>query len=517
MVVSLLLHRSSLARSTTLSSTVTIWCVFHVDYTDTSPSHRSRTAQRHQVPRPTRSRHSVRFSLILRCHCALCLQHTTLPQQAPLCNSPSRSFCSCVLLNNPSGAQFHSDFVKTSVKHRPPATQETRWQTRSLMPQRSSLLPSSSSVASSPVLPPAAPSVSAVPVVVTFAPLSHARSSTVHHRRHQVSRFKLSLLSLPRQVCHSHPLQRRPCSDMLVSPKWECTPLVQQLAGTHPAIGADPRAGRGPLPKPRPVVLPLVSFGQAKPAGLGHIHNAESDLMHHQYRLSILQWNPGPARRNPTQITAATCGRFHAVILQEASDHVPHITDRTAATRTSPSCSTRTPFEPNPAVFAFNEASTSKETWDMVILIVRGLLRRPSLSGTPTVTFCSVQIHNIVAKKRDASTDLLRRLRGYMHQHNVDFIGGDFSMSAFSTVGDVFSDSEFAARGNSLLWGLGGLNDTCRECTGFLIMPWRPYEWRVDAHACFKFDNAELGFGPRDQTAHFPVYLPLRTSNLAWP
>ena len=30
---SLLLHRYSLALSATLSSTVTIWCVFHVDYT----------------------------------------------------------------------------------------------------------------------------------------------------------------------------------------------------------------------------------------------------------------------------------------------------------------------------------------------------------------------------------------------------------------------------------------------------------------------------------------------------
>ena len=27
---------------------------------------------------------------------------------------------------------------------------------------------------------------------------------------------------------------------------------------------------------------------------------------------------------------------------------------------------------------------------------------------------------------------------GYMREHNVDFIGGDFDMSAFSKVGDVF-------------------------------------------------------------------------------
>ena len=120
-------------------------------------------------------------------------------------------------------------------------------------------------------------------------------------------------------------------------------------------------------------------------------------------------------------------------------------------------------------------------------------------------------------KKRDASTDLLRRLLGYMKQHNVDFIGGDFNMSAFSTVGDVFSDTEFSAPGNSFLWGLGALEEPNRERTGFLIMPKRPYDWRVDTHGCYKFDNAALGFGPRDQTAHLPVFLHLRTTNLPGP
>ena len=40
-------------------------------------------------------------------------------------------------------------------------------------------------------------------------------------------------------------------------------------------------------------------------------------------------------------------------------------------------------------------------------------------------------------------------------------------------------------------------------------MPKRPYEWRVDTHGCYEFDNAALSFGPRDQTAHFPVFLHL--------
>ena len=86
-------------------------------------------------------------------------------------------------------------------------------------------------------------------------------------------------------------------------------------------------------------------------------------------------------------------------------------------------------------------------------------------------------------------------------------------MNAFSTDGEVFADSEFAAPGNSLLWGLGALDDTRRECTGFLIMPKSPCEWRVDAHGCYKFNNADLGFGPHDQTAHFPAFFHLRSTN----
>ena len=48
-------------------------------------------------------------------------------------------------------------------------------------------------------------------------------------------------------------------------------------------------------------------------------------------------------------------------------------------------------------------------------------------------------------------------------------------------------------------------------------MPKQPYEWRIDAHGCHKHDNAELDFGPCDQTAHLPVFLHLRTTNLPGP
>ena len=97
-----------------------------------------------------------------------------------------------------------------------------------------------------------------------------------------------------------------------------------------------------------------------------------------------------------------------------------------------------------------------------------------------------------------------------MKQHNVDFIGDDFNMSALS------SCPEFSAPGNSFLFGLGALEEQYRERTGFLIMPKCPYEWRMD-HGCYKFDNAALGFGPRDQSAHIPVFLHLRTTNLPGP
>ena len=45
----------------------------------------------------------------------------------------------------------------------------------------------------------------------------------------------------------------------------------------------------------------------------------------------------------------------------------------------------------------------------------------------------------------------------------------------------------------------------------------RPYEWRVDSQGCYKYDNAALGFGHRDQTAHLLVLLHLRTTNLPGP
>ena len=133
----------------------------------------------------------------------------------------------------------------------------------------------------------------------------------------------------------------------------------------------DPRAETGPFPKPRALVLPLVHFGQSKPEGHSGIDKADSDLMDHQFRLSLRQWNPGPARRNPSNIVSAACGKFHAVILQEASDHVPHISDQFIAYTGNTDLAillNKDTFEPDPKVLTFKVDSTSKGTWGMVLL-----------------------------------------------------------------------------------------------------------------------------------------------------
>ena len=298
------------------------------------------------------------------------------------------------------------------------------------------------------------------------------------------------------------------CSRLQVPPTWEhpVRPAGAKrsastaLAGNHNSNGPCPGTEVAPFSKPNAVILPMINFGHSKTSGPSPVATVDSDIMHHQFRLSLLQWNPGPARRNPTNIVSAACGKFHAVILQEASDHVPHISAYFHAYTDNTDLAillNKDTFEPDPFITSFKVDSTSKNTWGMVLLIVRALLRRPSLAGTPTVTFCSVHIHNVVAKKRDASTELLQFLHSKMLEYNVDFIGGDFNMSAFSTVSDVFSDPEFSAPGHSCLWGLGALDEQHRECTGFLIMPKRPFEWRVDSHGCHKLDNTALGLGPR--------------------
>ena len=73
------------------------------------------------------------------------------------------------------------------------------------------------------------------------------------------------------------------------------------LVGTHNLANTDACAGSVPFPEPRALVLPLVHFGQSKPEGHNGLDTGDSDLMHHQFRLSLLQWNPGPGAQKSYQ------------------------------------------------------------------------------------------------------------------------------------------------------------------------------------------------------------------------
>ena len=179
---SLLLHGCSLALSTVVSSTVSIWCAFHVDYTalvtHTGVERHNAIRSRAQLAAVTQF-YCLSFSGGPRSRCpytdgvtVFCAFNTPRHHSRRLYATPHLGLSAVVFYQIPLLAHSStSDFMKTSVKHRrPPATQETGRQSRSPMPPRSCLSPSSSSGASSPELllpppptPPPPPSLPAQP------------------------------------------------------------------------------------------------------------------------------------------------------------------------------------------------------------------------------------------------------------------------------------------------------------------------------------------------------------------
>ena len=65
------------------------------------------------------------------------------------------------------------------------------------------------------------------------------------------------------------------------------------------------------FPKPPPRVIPFTTFGKSKPCFEGAMTDDVSDLLHAEYKLSLLQWNAGAARRQPTRLVPAMCGAFN--------------------------------------------------------------------------------------------------------------------------------------------------------------------------------------------------------------
>ena len=237
-----------------------------------------------------------------------------------------------------------------------------------------------------------------------------------------------------------------------------------------------------------------------------------SDLLDAQYRLSLLQWNAGTARRQPTQLVTAMCGAFNVVLLQEAADHVPHFPDQFNTYTDGDNLAillNKDTFLPDADKYAIVEESTSKKTWGLTALVVRGYLRRPPTGAPKTVTVCSVHLHNVVAKKRGVAASLLQRLYAHMKMLDVDFIGGDFNLAVRGPVADVFNDTEFMGPGTIPLWGAGSLPLDVTDCTGFICMPQRPFYWFVKNHGIHTFKNAQLGLNERDESTHYPVFMHL--------
>ena len=139
------------------------------------------------------------------------------------------------------------------------------------------------------------------------------------------------------------------------------------------------------FPKPPPRVIPLTTFGKSKPCFAGVMTDDVSDLLHAQYRLSLLQWNAGAARRHPTRLATAMCGAFNAVMLQEAHDHVPLISDQFdtySDERGLAILLDKDTFLPDAIKYPIIEESTSRTTWGVTALVVCGHLRRPP-AGAP--------------------------------------------------------------------------------------------------------------------------------------
>ena len=241
-------------------------------------------------------------------------------------------------------------------------------------------------------------------------------------------------------------------------------------------------------------------------------------MLHAQKRLSLLQWNAGAARRQPTQLITAMSGAFNAVLLQEARDHVQHISDQFLVYTDGDDMAillNRDTFLPGAFKFPIIEETTRKTTWGLKALVVCGYLRRPLAGGPKSVTPCTVHLHNVVAKKRDVATSLLQRLYAHMILLGVEFVGGDFNSAAEGIIADIFRDPEFMAPGSVPLWGARGLVGDNEDCTGFLCMPRRPFYWLINKHGVHTFSNDQLGLNERDESTHYPVFMHLWATHLS--
>ena len=137
---------------------------------------------------------------------------------------------------------------------------------------------------------------------------------------------------------------------------------------------------------------------------------------------TVERWrSPSP----PTQLVTVMCGRHTAISRASLTSST-----RTRTTEVLAILLNRETFLPDSVKYPIIEESTSKTTWGLKALVVCGHLRRPPIGAPKTITLCTVHLHNVVAKKRDAATSLLQRLFAHTKLLEVDFVGGDFNRAA---------------------------------------------------------------------------------------
>ena len=239
------------------------------------------------------------------------------------------------------------------------------------------------------------------------------------------------------------------------------------------------------------------------PSQCGQRSHAPSNSSLHsaiESRPSAQEFHPDNSRHLRMFFTQSSCKKPVTTFLTSPTSSL-----RTLATRTSPSCSTRTPVSQTLLSTQLMKPQPAKihGAWSYLLFEVLCVALRSQAS----LRSRSALYTSIMLWPRNV-TPPLTYLDAYM---------GTCSSTTSISLAVVFADPEFSAPGNSFLWGLGALEEANRECTGFLIMPKRPCEWRGDSHGCYKFNNADLALGPRDSSAHCPVFLHLRTTNLPGP
>ena len=164
-----------------------------------------------------------------------------------------------------------------------------------------------------------------------------------------------------------------------------------------------------------------------------------------QKRLSIYNWNPGPRRGKEDAFEKQIAGRWHVIMLQEASDYVDHelLTNRFHVTHHA-GCAVlfnKDTFYPNVDVKSIYLRDTRRDLPDQVMegeqgwvlqgVLSRAIFRRPPVSGQKYFTVSSLHISHIYVKKRGIAKKLILTLRAIMISQVVDLVAGDFNGTAW--------------------------------------------------------------------------------------